>query len=239
MPDFTSKVDSLRVYERGDRRAPHKPLLLLLALGRLQRGTPRLTPCVEVCRLLLPLLEAYAPPVKSRHLPELPYWHLQSDGLWEVTNAERLPLQRGGFPRMAALRETSGGLDAKWVESLQQDPRRIGELARRLLSRHFPESLHRGLLQAVGLDLATPSDSPDPHNVLARERPLRDPEFRRTVLRAYEHRCAVTGFRAALGGSYFGVEAAHVRWHSAAGPDEVSNGLVLNPLLHLLFDRGA
>jgi putative restriction endonuclease len=59
------------------------------------------------------------------------------------------------------------------------------------------------------------------------------------VLRAYEYRCAASGFRVALGGSYFGCEAAHVRWHACDGPDTVDNGLSLEPTLHKLFDAGA
>ena len=30
--------DNIRVWRQGDRRAPHKPLLILLALGNLARG---------------------------------------------------------------------------------------------------------------------------------------------------------------------------------------------------------
>jgi predicted restriction endonuclease len=33
-----------------------------------------------------------------------------------------------------------------------------------------------------------------------------------------------------------GIEAAHVRWHSQAGPDVVANGLALCALHHALFD---
>ncbi|MDJ0909809.1 MAG: HNH endonuclease [Woeseiaceae bacterium] len=67
----------------------------------------------------------------------------------------------------------------------------------------------------------------------------RDPAFRERVLRAYEHQCAVTGFRAALGGSFFGCEAAHVRWHACQGPDTVDNGICVEPTLHKLLDAGA
>ena len=63
--------------------------------------------------------------------------------------------------------------------------------------------------------------------------------FRKKVLRAYEHRCAVTGFRAALGGSYFGCEAGHVQWHAFGGPDTVENGISMEPTIHKLFDAGA
>jgi hypothetical protein len=36
------------VWKRGDERAPHKPLLLLIALARIQRGDPRLIPYRDV-----------------------------------------------------------------------------------------------------------------------------------------------------------------------------------------------
>ena len=36
-----------------------------------------------------------------------------------------------------------------------------------------------------------------------------------------------------------GVEAAHIKWHQAGGPDVVSNGLCLCVLHHRVFDRGA
>ncbi len=239
MSELLTRVDSLRVYQRGGRRAPHKPLLLLVALARLQQGKARLAPYEELREPLLRLLVAYAPPVRGRHQPELPYWHLRSDGLWEIPDAEVLPLQRGRFPLLGALKETVGGFRPEWYSALRENPRLVEEVARRLLGGHFPESLHAGLLAAVGLDLDSKRTRTEPEGTVVKERPSRDPDFPRDVLRAYEHRCAVTGFRAALGGSYFGVEAAHVKWHAYGGPDEVENGLVLNPLLHVLFDRGA
>ena len=36
-----------------------------------------------------------------------------------------------------------------------------------------------------------------------------------------------------------GLEAAHIKWHAAGGPDEVANGLALCGLHHKAFDRGA
>ena len=42
MTDFLTRIDDLNVWKKGSRRAPHKPLLLLVALGRLQRGEERM-----------------------------------------------------------------------------------------------------------------------------------------------------------------------------------------------------
>ena len=36
-----------------------------------------------------------------------------------------------------------------------------------------------------------------------------------------------------------GLEAAHIKWHSAGGPSVERNGIALNSLHHKLFDLGA
>jgi putative restriction endonuclease len=57
-------------------------------------------------------------------------------------------------------------------------------------------------------------------------------------LRAYAYQCAMCGFDGALGRHPVGIEAAHVRWHSQQGPDDVANALSLCALHHALFDLG-
>jgi putative restriction endonuclease len=234
--DLLQQFRKLNVYRSGDRRAPHKPLLLLLALGRLQQGE-RDIPFTEIVEQLRPLLDAYAPPVRSRHQPELPYWYLQSDNLWELNDTDGLPRQRGGFPRIAGLRKTSGHFPKPVMTKLQDNPALLAQIVKQLLDAHFPESLHEEILDATGVVLPDLIQEATVQTYATRNK--RDPEFRRTVLRAYEHRCAVTGFRAALGGSYFGCEAAHIQWHAYDGPDTISNGLALEPTLHKLLDAGA
>lgn len=64
-------------------------------------------------------------------------------------------------------------------------------------------------------------------------------KFRRQVLQAYEHRCAVRDFDVRIGAKTLCIEAAHIKWHSAGGPDKVDNGIVLCTLHHKLFDLGA
>ena len=63
--------------------------------------------------------------------------------------------------------------------------------------------------------------------------------FRLTVLRAYEYRCAMCGYDGRLDTTPVGVDAAHVRWSAAGGPDELSNGIALCVLHHKAFDLGA
>ena len=67
---------------------------------------------------------------------------------------------------------------------------------------------------------------------------LRDRIFRRTVLRAYDERCAITGLRLINGNGRAEVDAAHIRPVEKNGPDIVSNGLALSGTAHWMFDRG-
>ena len=67
---------------------------------------------------------------------------------------------------------------------------------------------------------------------------LRDRIFRRTVLRAYDERCAITGLRLINGNGRAEVDAAHIRPVEQNGPDVVSNGLALSGTAHWMFDRG-
>lgn len=85
--------EQINVWKRGDQRAPHKPLLLLSALGKCARQEQRLIPYEVVDEVLEPLLVEFGPSRKSHH-PESPFWRLQNDGLWELTNTTDLELRR-------------------------------------------------------------------------------------------------------------------------------------------------
>ena len=69
-------------------------------------------------------------------------------------------------------------------------------------------------------------------------RVVRDRVFRLVVLRAYDQRCAITGWKLINGGGRAEVEAAHIRPVEAMGPDTVGNGLALSGTVHWMFDRG-
>lgn len=104
-------------------------------------------------------------------------------------------------------------------------------------------------------DILSRTDSPD-SNVLAEDRAIfesfparermavygtravRDRIFRKSVLFAYDSRCALTGLKLINGGGRAEVEAAHIRPVEADGPDRVSNGLALSGTVHWMFDRG-
>jgi putative restriction endonuclease len=69
-------------------------------------------------------------------------------------------------------------------------------------------------------------------------RTIRDRIFRTRVLKAYDRRCAFTGFQFINGGGRAEVEAAHIKSVQNKGPDVVQNGLALSGTVHWMFDRG-
>jgi putative restriction endonuclease len=228
-PTARAAVAALRTWTRGKQRAPHKPLLLLLALGRLQRGCDRLVAFREVEKPLADLLREFGPTRRSTH-PEYPFWRLQHDGLWEVPDGASLrPRASNTDPPVTELRRVTGGFPASLQAQLQSDAKLVSELAGRILADHFPASIHAALLSAVGLDI-------DAMQVQVRR--VRDPRFREAVLRAYGYQCSVCGLNPQLDGLAVGLEAAHVHWHCRKGPDLVENGLCLCPLHHMALDMG-
>lgn len=222
----------LRVWERGGHRAPHKPLLALLALGRWAAGDRTPLRFADAEGPLRDLLAEFGPPRKSFH-PEFPFWHLRTDGVWEVTPETGYPSRKGHTsPSARQLREVdAAGQFAPAVRAaLAADTGLAPAAARLLLDAHFPATAHDDILAAVGLDLDNAAAGP----VKGRDRAFRD-----AVLVAYGYACAVCGVGVRLGNTPVGVEAAHIHWHAAGGPDVVNNGLCLCPLHHKLFDRGA
>ena len=232
--DFIERLKNIRQWSKGGNRAPHKPLLLLLALGRAQRGDARLATFAEWESELESLLKQFGSPSKSIH-PEYPFGRLcnDDDPVWEVPGIEKLPKTEKGDLLKKDLREKSikGGFlapDSRW---LSEKPDRVQDAAELLLTRHFPESLHDDIRRAVGLRKA----------MVLRDASSRAryPRFRDEVLRNYEYRCAVCGFDIRIGNELLGLKAAHIKWHAFEGPDTVDNGLALCGLHHKALDKGA
>lgn len=68
-------------------------------------------------------------------------------------------------------------------------------------------------------------------------RKIREASFRRQVIDAYDHTCAVTRLRIINGGGKAEAQAAHIWPVASGGPDVVQNGIALSATAHWLFDR--
>jgi putative restriction endonuclease len=227
--ELKRKISQINIWKRGDERAPHKPLLLLLALARIEQKEDRFIAFSEIEGPLSELLDRYGPKRKSQH-PEQPFWRLQNDGIWEVVHDGDIVFRKGSDnPTKAELirKKATGGLTEEIFDMLSNDQRLRNEVAISLIEAHFPPSLQEDIINDIGLSLEMVGFS------------MRDPKFRNEVIRAYEHKCAICGSDLRLGNIDLGLEAAHIKWHQAGGPDIVQNGLALCTLHHKALDRGA
>jgi len=250
------RFQTLKTWNSNGKRAPHKPLLVLWAIGRALRGESRMASYSLVDRELAELLDRFGPRRKSTHT-EYPFWRMRKDGIWEIDRPEQVTTNpRSGDAHVSSLvgQDIHGGLLEEDYVALSRHPRLASRLAESIIEAHFPESYREDILQATGIDMAmarAPGLEEEDREQLGEERTAyelefesvrrlkRDPGFRPAVLDAYQEKCAVCAFDVRLAGKSTAVEAAHIHWHADAGPARVRNGLALCTLHHRLFDRGA
>ena len=235
--EIIQRFEQLRVWRNAGERAPHKPLLVLYAIGQLLRGESQPLPYSEVNEPLKHLLREFGPR-RDNYRPEYPFWFLQNDGVWKVVGADQNTPNLGKSPSNRKLLDhnVSGGFHKAIVEQLQNDSKLVYEIIQSLLDAHFPSSFHEDILQAV--DIESPYQIATSGRRYPRRR-RRNPNFRANILKAYENKCAVCGFDMTLRHQPVALEASHIKWHQANGPDTEVNGLALCSLHHKLFDRGA
>jgi putative restriction endonuclease len=152
-PSIFERFQCLKTWRRGAEEAPHKPLLILYALGRWH--TSRLTriPFADVDRDLTPLLKEFGPQRGSYH-PEYPFWRLQNDGIWEVQGPPDLKERRrntGPKPSELLRQNVTGGFPDSVFAVLYADPAIVFDLAQSILDARFPSSQHQKILERVGL----------------------------------------------------------------------------------------
>jgi len=219
----------ITVWKARGKRAPHKPLLLLYALARIQRKEDRLVFFEEIEKPLKELLRAFGPPTDPR--PYYPFWHLRTSDIWQLPDEKELETHQdsaGTVSRRVLLdMRATAGFDALLDRRLRTNPKLVCAITQVILDEHFPNSYHEDILNAVGMPWI---------QVTAIN--ARDPGFRKRILRIYEHRCAICGWDARIQNTDLALEAAHIRWHKAGGPDSEDNGLALCSLHHRVFDYG-
>ena len=228
--EILNRFKKLTVWKQNDRRAPHKPLLVLLALSYLHKRDLRLIPYKMVEKKLERLLEEFGTPQNASNT-HYPFWRLKGDGFWEVENSGGLSVNASGDVKKTELRnkDIRAGFTPDIYSFLKEHPSLVKQVCSKLLSAHFPDTIHEDIIHETGLNL-------NEETVI---RKPRDPKFRLSVLEAYEFRCAVCDFDIRFGSKTICIEAAHIKWHCYGGPDNIKNGIALCTMHHKLFDLGA
>lgn len=225
------KIENLLTWKKGEKRAPHKPLLLLLTIGNIQRRGERLQLFADVQAVLSRALELFGPAGRIA-TPQYPFWRLQHDGLWEVVSDGPMVIRKSSDdPTKRALIEkrARAGFHLEYFDLIRDNKAVQSRLIHQLLDAHFPPSIHEDIVAFFDLEIDVPKA----------EESSRAGDFRERVLTAYGWRCAVTKFTVNFQGAVFGVEPSVIRWLQAAGGTSVRNAIALTTLHRKLFHLGA
>jgi putative restriction endonuclease len=146
-------IERLRPWSRGGKQAPHKPLLILVALRRVSEGRSRLASFPEIEVELCELIKRFSD-VDGRANAGYPFWRLQTDGLWEVKDASLFSSRQSKTdPPLSALRSRSarGGFPEALDAALRANGTELSRLAQLVATRFFPAQQEE-VLRAVGLE---------------------------------------------------------------------------------------
>jgi putative restriction endonuclease len=224
--EIINAFDQIKSWTKGSERAPHKPLLILIVLGEIQNGNTHFIKFEEIEERLRNLLIDFGPPIKNAK-PHYPFVRLANDGIWEFNKPKLIDTTSDPSSQYLIENEISACFIPEIKQRLINDPLFLKEVAWQILSKNFPESIHEDILSATGLDI-----SPG-------KKRTRNAAFRDQILIAYEYKCAVCEFSVRLAQKNIALEAAHIKWFEAQGPDTENNGIALCTMHHKLFDLGA
>jgi putative restriction endonuclease len=264
MKTFIDRFAKLRTDTSASRwpattrhRAPHKPLLLLSVIDlfaevEIAANLIELTP--ELGELFTLYWARVMPPDQRGNLA-LPFFHLKSDGFWHLVprpGQEAFLAATRQIRSIHQLRETVLGarLDEELYALLGAGESR-DLLRTALIETYFAPEARRALVEqgAINLEafrysqelLAEARTGPVKEGAKEEDdyRPAaRDQGFRRAVISAYDHRCALCGIRMLTADGHTAVDAAHIVPWSLSRNDDPRNGLALCRLCHWTYDEG-
>ena len=241
------------------RRAPHKPILLLAVLDLVHRNVIT-SPFIAVTGDLMELNELFnlywrrIVPLGQTSSIAFPFSRLDREPFWEL-----IP-QPGTTITPAIINNTSSvtylrkhALGAKLDEGLfrvMQSGEGQGILREALLQACFSAGAaavlrEQSVINREAFDysrmLEEKAHLPLVQEILAADNyrsAARDQGFRRIVVKAYDHRCALCGVRIITPEQHTVVDAAHIVPWCKSQNDDIRNGIALCKLCHWAFDEG-
>jgi putative restriction endonuclease len=228
---FLADIRSMKLHaSRTLGAALKKPLLLLLLVSRIENGqaTENRFDFANIRRELEGLIRSFGGrPSRSGPRAEQPFSHLRSSPFWTLRTQRQY--ESGHTALISDLMNPAsyGAFDPAVFVLLRKSETARARVVDAILTEWWPTTLHGDLREELGLD-----------RLVVSRRRRRDRQFTVDVLENFRYSCALCGFHGLLNGQATGIDAAHVRWHSADGPDAVENGIALCKLHHWAFDKG-
>lgn len=245
--------------ESTKRKAPHKPILLLAVMDLVHRGVIT-SPFIAVTGDLVELNELFnlywrrIIPLGQTSSIAFPFSRLDREPFWQLAPKPGLTISQAvinSTSSVAYLREHALGarIDEGLFHILQNENGREALQETLLQSCFSPEAA--ALLReqsainreafAYSRILEEKSHLPLTMEIVEKDnfRPIaRDQGFRRIVIKAYDHRCALCGVRIITPEQRTVVDAAHIVPWCRSQNDDIRNGMALCKLCHWAFDCG-
>lgn len=245
--------------ESTKRKAPHKPILLLAVLDLVHRGSIT-SPFIAVTGDLVELTELFnlywrrIIPLGKTSSIAYPFPRLDREPFWSLVPLPGKSITTAiinSTSSVTYLREYALGaqLDEGLFSIMQDDEGREALRETLLQSCFSPEAAallreqsainreafaySRMLEEQAHLPMVKEVVEAESYRSLAR-----DQGFRRIVIKAYDHRCALCGVRIITPEQYTVVDAAHIVPWSKSHNDHIRNGMALCKLCHWAFDWG-
>ncbi len=246
--NWLNRLAKLRVDRASNNPAPHKPLLLLAILDQIEEGcitsnVVRLTP--ELAFRFLGYWEVVSSRGRSVGRAELPFFHLQSDGLLKHVAIPGLEAALGSIrPTSVELINkviSHAELPEEFFRLMQNADHRSA--ARKILvagSWFFPEEKIK-LLAMLGLSSSDFDLDGESMPTASRDedvKQVRDIKFRLQIVPLYHYSCALCDIKILLPSGITLVEAAHIHQFAQSKNDDITNGMALCRNHHWAFDQG-
>jgi len=228
--EFYERIGGINTYRKGNQRAPHKPLYLLLLIASVQQQLPRLQKFTSFESTLVEALHRFGLSNKTQNA-HYPFWRLQNDKIAEVSPPTGYDIRRSSDdPKKSSLINlgAEGGFLKKYYQLLFNNLTIQSRAIDKILYAHFPPSIHEEILTFFDLRI---------EGARAKDY-FSDSEFRSRILSTYGNTCALTGYSLHFRGNFPGLEAAHLCWPQVGGNDDISNGILMTTLCRKLFHLG-
>lgn len=241
-------ISSMRLGKADGRTKPHKPVMLLAILDMFDAGLLK-DNRIHFDQELVERFQEYFEVVQREGdwcQPAPPFFHLRSSRFW---GHHVIPGREMQYARL----RTSGGGSKRILNNIQyayldedafsvfSDPTKRRELRRFILDTFFSADEQIALMEVIKTQSRISAyelflDRRGPQSEEEIDSPVRSAAFRRVVLRAYDHQCAVCGLRIVLPDIASPIDAAHLVPWSESYDDSPENGMALCKLHHWALD---
>ena len=248
---YLHEFTNLRI-DRAHGDAPHQPVLLLTVIEMIEQEQIEINEIPPSPHLVETYLKYWNNITDRKPNPALPFFHLKNRSFWHhhpnpgYEKALEVVTQIKTFTQLRKI-ISHASLDQELFKLLKQ-PLKREVLRKALIDKYLSDRLDdiqriiseeqqisgfsKELLDYVRQDFSIELEKP-----IESKKKIREPGFRRTIMRIYDYTCAVCKLQILTLNGESVTEAAHIIPFSKSNNDDVRNGISLCKLHHWAFDR--